>query len=241
MSARDDAALPSCDVLAVGPHPDDVEIACGGAMIQLAQRGRRTAVVDLTRGEKGSRGTPEERAAEAQAAAEALGLVARANLGLPDTGVRDDDASTDLLVAALRAASPELVFAPHEHDVHPDHSNAARLVARAHFLAGLRNYRPDLGAPHRATTLLRYPGNLPVEPAVVVDISAVVEQKLAAVRCYTSQLSPPDVGHLTQGLDLLDRTIVRQRAMGARVATAAGEGFCHEGPLRVDLAALLSS
>jgi bacillithiol biosynthesis deacetylase BshB1 len=228
-------------VLAFGPHPDDVEIACGGVIIQLGRAGVRAAVVDLTRGEKGSRGTVEERADEARAAAEVLGLAARTNLGLPDTGVRDDDASTDLVVAALRAAQPTLVLAPHEQDVHPDHSNAAKLVTRAHFLAGLRNYRTDLGGPHRAKTLLRYPGNIPVEPSLVVDISATAEQKLQAVRCYTSQLSPPDTGHLTQGVDLLDRTIIRQRAMGARIAVAAGEGFCHEGPLRVDLMTWLRS
>ncbi|MGC6487211.1 MAG: bacillithiol biosynthesis deacetylase BshB1 [Planctomycetota bacterium] len=235
------SSLPSCDVLAFGPHPDDVEIACGGAMILLQQAGRTTAVVDLTRGEMGSRGSAEERTAEASAAATALKLTARANLGLPDTGVRDDDGSTDLVVAALRAARPALVFAPHERDVHPDHSNAARLIGRAHFLAGLRRYRPDLGEAHRARTMLRYPGNLPVEPALVVDISAVAEQKLAAVRCYASQLSPPDTSHLTTGLDLLDRAVVRQRAMGARIAAAAGEGFCHEGPVKVSDVGWLTS
>lgn len=240
MSADAAQSLSPCDALAFGAHPDDVEIACGGAILLLTRTGRTASIVDLTGGEKGSRGTAAERAAEASAAAAVLQLAARVNLGLPDTGVRDDDASTDLVVAALRAATPRIVFAPHEQDVHPDHTNAARLVARAHFLSGLRNYRPDLGAPHRATILLRYPGNLPVEPALVVDISAVADQKLEAVRCYASQLSPPDKGHLTQGLDLLDRTVVRQRAMGARIAAAAGEGFCHDGPLRVDLAAWLA-
>lgn len=233
MNATDPQTLPTCDVLAFGPHPDDVEIACGGSLLLLKRAGQSIAVVDCTRGEMGSRGTAADRDAEAKAAATALNLDARGNLALPDTRVRDDDSSTDLVVAAIRAVRPRLIFAPHERDVHPDHTNTARLVGRAHFLAGLRNYQPQLGAPHRAATLLRYLGNQWVEPTLVVDITEVTEQKLAAVRCYRSQLGPGDRGHLVQGLDLLDRTVVRQRAMGAMIAAAAGEGFCHEGPLRV--------
>ena len=101
------------------------------------------------------------------------------------------------------------------------------------FLAGLRAHRPQLGAPHRAQTLLRYPGNQLVEPTVVVDISAVADRKVEVVRCYASQIAPPSTEHLVQGLDLLERTIVRQRAMGATIAAVAGEGFCHDGPLPV--------
>ncbi|MCK5940716.1 MAG: bacillithiol biosynthesis deacetylase BshB1 [Planctomycetes bacterium] len=233
MSGFDASVLPNCDVLAFGPHPDDVEIACGGTLLLMKQAGMKVAIVDCTRGEMGSRGTAADRDAEAAAAAKALGLDARANLGLKDTGIRDDDASTDLVVAAMRAARPKVVFAPHERDVHPDHSNASKLIGRAHFLSGLRNYRPELGTAHRAQTLLRYPGNQLVEPTFVVDISAVAEQKADVVRCYRSQLAPDDKSHLMQGLDLLDRAIVRQRAMGATIAAVAGEGFCHEGPLPI--------
>lgn len=233
MSATDPQTLPPCDVLAFGPHPDDVEIACGGSLLLMKRAGMTVAVVDCTRGEMGSRGTAADRDAEAIAAGEALGIDARGNLGLRDTGVRDDDPSTDLVVAAMRAVRPRVVFAPHERDVHPDHTNTAKLVSRAHFLAGLRNYQPQLGAPHRAATLLRYPGNQLVEPTVVVDITSVADQKLEVVKCYRSQLSPAGGDHLVQGLDLLDRTMVRQRAMGAMIAASAGEGFCHDGPLRV--------
>lgn len=233
MSGFHAAKLPQCDVLAFGPHPDDVEIGCGGTLLRMKQAGMKVAVVDCTRGEMGSRGTAADRDAEAEAAAKALGLDARANLGLKDTGIRDDDASTERVVAAMRAVRPKVVFAPHERDVHPDHTNAAKLIGRAHFLAGLRNYHPELGPAHRAQTLLQYPGNQLVEPAVVVDITAVADQKLDAVRCYASQIAPAEKGHLVQGLDLLDRTIVRQRAMGAMIAAVAGEGFCHDGPIKV--------
>ena len=226
--------LPTCDVLAIGPHPDDVEIAVGGTLLRLHAAGRSTAIVDCTRGEMGSRGTAADRDSEAEAAGAALGVAARCNLGLPDTGLRvDDDAATNLLVAAMRTTRARTVLAPHERDVHPDHTAAARLVGRAFFLAGLRNYQPQLGKAHRPRVLLRYPGNQPVEPTLVVDISTVAEQKADVVRCYRSQLAPPDKSHLVQGLDLLERAQVRERAFGAMIATAAGEGLCHDGPLPV--------
>lgn len=233
MSGFHAAKLPQCDVLAIGPHPDDVEIGCGGTLLLMKQAGMKIALVDCTRGEMGSRGTAADRDAEAEAAAKALGLDARGNLGLKDTGICDDDASAERVVAAMRAVRPKIVFAPHERDVHPDHTNAAKLIGRAHFLAGLRNYHPELGPAHRAQTLLHYPGNQLVEPTVVVDITAVAEQKLDVVRCYASQIASDENSLLVQGLDLLDRTIVRQRAMGAMIAAAAGEGFCHDGPIKV--------
>lgn len=234
---KDPLELPPCDVLAIGPHPDDVEIACAGTLLLLRAAGRSLALLDLTRGEMGTRGTAADRDEEAAAAAAALGALARCNLGLPDTGIAIDDFATDLVVAALRATRARLVLGPHERDVHPDHTASARLLARAVFLAGLRNYRPPLGAPHRPRVLLSYPGNRPVEPTLIVDVGAVVDRKADVVRCYRSQLSPPDKGHLVQGLDLLERAQVRERAFGAQIAALAGEGFCHDGPLPVrDLA-----
>lgn len=225
--------LPQCDVLAFGPHPDDIEIACGGTLLLLKQRGKSIALVDCTRGEMGSRGTVEDRNREAIAAGEALGADVRCNLELPDTGIRSSDDHTNRVVTAIRSTKPKLLFAPHERDVHPDHTEAARLIQRAHFLAGLRNYQPDLGAPHRARTILVYPGNQPVEPAIVVDITPVTDQKTAVVSCYASQLTPPDTTHLVQGLDLLQRTLVRQQSTGTTIAALAGEGFCHDGPIPV--------
>ena len=241
MNSEELTMMPACDVLAFGAHPDDVEIACGGAILLLQQAGMKVAVVDCTRGEMGSSGTSEQREREAAAAAAKLGLAARSNLELADTGIRDDDPSTDLAVTAIRAVRPRLLFIPHNRDAHPDHTNASNLLQRAHFLSGLKNYQPQLGEPHRAATTLRYPSNQLVEPTVVVDISSVADRKLDAVRCYQSQLAPPDTRHLVQGLDLLERTIVRQRAMGATIAAAAGEGFCHDGPLRVADTSLLFS
>lgn len=232
--------MPTCEVMAVGPHPDDIEIAAAGTLLLLRASGHRTALVDITRGEKGSRGTAAERDAEAAAAATRLGAATRVNLGMPDTGVRVDDANTNALVGLLRSVRPQLLLGPHAHDVHPDHTATAQLVERAVFLAGLRHYEPQLGAPHRPRLFLRYPGNRPVPPTLVVDITAVAAGKAEVVRCYRSQLDPPDRSHLTLGLDVAERADVRDRFHGATIGVLAAEPFWHDGPLPVrDLKALL--
>lgn len=231
--------LGPCDVLAIGPHPDDVEIALAGTLLLLIGAGHTASIVDLTRGEKGSRGTADERRAEADAAGRLLGLTQRVNLGIPDTKIAVDDTQTDLLVAALRQARPKLLFAPHERDLHPDHTAAAHLVTRAWFLAGLAMHAPQLGAPHRPKVLVRYPGNLPIEPTFAVDIGAVAARKADVVRCYRSQLAPPDRSHLLQGIDVLERAETRDRFHGARIGATAAEPFWHDGPLAVRDARLL--
>ena len=232
--------LPACDVLALGPHPDDIEIGNAGTLLLLRAAGQRLVLLDVTRGEKGSRGTVAEREAEAATATAALGALHRGNLGLPDTGVRVDDAATDLLVAALRQARPRLLLGPHALDVHPDHTAVAQLADRAVFLAGLRNYEPQLGEPHRPRVFLRYPGNRPIEPTLVVDITSVAAQKADVVACYRSQRNPPDRGHLTLGLDVTERALLRDQFYGARIGVRAGEPYWHDGPLPVrEMKALL--
>jgi bacillithiol biosynthesis deacetylase BshB1 len=223
----------ACDALFLGPHPDDVELAAAGTILRMSERGLRIGIVDATRGEKGSRGTMADRAAEAAAAAKKLGVVFRDNLGLPDTCVIADDAATQKLVAVIRTARPRLLFAPVERDVHPDHTAVAQLATRAFFHAGLRNYAPELGAPHRPRLLLRYPGNVPVEPTIAVDISDLVDRKAEVIRCYSSQLAPPDRGHLLQGLDVLERAQARDRFHGTRIGANAAEPFVLDGPLPV--------
>ncbi|MGE3173289.1 MAG: bacillithiol biosynthesis deacetylase BshB1 [Planctomycetota bacterium] len=225
-----------CDALFLGPHPDDVEIAAGGTVLRLVAAGRRVAVVDVTGGEMGSRGTPADRAREAADAARALGIAERHNLGLPDTGVTDGDAAVQQLVAVLRAARPQLLFAPTVQDVHPDHSATARLAQKAWFLAGLGRYAPAAGGdtPFRPRLLVQYPGNVPVEPTFVVDISACRQQKDAVIRCYRSQLvRPDDRAHLVQARDICERARVRDEFFGARIGVAAAEPFVIDGPLPV--------
>ncbi len=231
----------ACDVLFVGPHPDDVEMAAAGTILRLVAQGFRCGIVDCTRGEKGSRGSAAERLLEAAAAAKLLGVVARDNLGLADTSVVVDDASTRALVAAIRAAKPRLLFAPVERDVHPDHTAVAQLATRSFFHAGLRNFAPELGAPHRPRLLLRYPGNIPVEPSLAIDISDLVDRKAEVIRCYQSQLAPNDRAHLLQSVDVLERAQARDRFNGMRIGCVAAEPFVIDGPLPLrDLSSLMA-
>ena len=141
------------DILAVCAHPDDAELVMGGTIAREAARGRRVAMVDLTRGESGSRGTPETRAAEAQEAARILGASHRESLGLPDAKLQVVPEHKDPMVEAIRRLRPRVVLLQHWEQRHPDHAAASRIVYDACFLAGLRSYRPDLGArlpPHEA-------------------------------------------------------------------------------------------
>lgn len=229
-----------CDALFLGPHPDDVEIAASGTILRLLAAGHRVAIVDATAGEKGSRGDEATRRQEAAAAQAALGVEQRHNLGLPDAGVVADDATVGLLVAALRQARPRLLFAPAERDVHPDHVAVAQAAGRAFFLAGLRNFAPELGEAHRPRVCVRYPGNQPTEVSFAVDISDLAEHKARVLGCYQSQLAPPDRSHLYQGLDILERAQLRDQFYGSQIGCRAAEPFLVDGPLPLrDLAPLM--
>lgn len=221
----------SIDVLFLGAHPDDVEISCAGTVLHFVGQGARVVIADLTRGEKGTRGTDKSRAAECLAATRMMQVHDRVNLELPDTAVRADDRSVRSVVELLREHRPRLLFAPHPADVHPDHAGTAELAGRAWFLAGLRNFAPDVGPPHRPRLLIRYPGNDAVEPTFCVDISAAVERKREVIRCYETQVDLPDKKHLIRGLDPLERIEARDRYFGAQLGCRAAEPYTTNGPL----------
>ncbi|MHC4953221.1 MAG: bacillithiol biosynthesis deacetylase BshB1 [Planctomycetota bacterium] len=184
------------DVLAFGAHPDDVELGCAGLLLSLKARGYRFAIVDLTAGEMGSRGTREERAREAKASAELLGASGRECLGLADTRVSVSDGAVRLAVEALRKWRPRLVVAQDPDDQHPDHAAGARIVQRACFLSALARYEAE-GAPHRVGRLIRYSRHAWFRPSFVVDISDHVEKKLEAARCFASQFTRDEPGART--------------------------------------------
>lgn len=225
--------MSAVDVLVLAPHPDDAEIACGGTILRLTRQGRSVAVVDFTRGEKGSRGDAQARAREAAAAGKMLGLSARENLGLPDTDLRDDQAALRGVLTAIRRHRPALLLAPHARDLHPDHSAAHAICRRAWFHAGLKNVLADAGEPFRPRRLLWYPGNDLIDPSVVVDISDLASDKLDVVRCYESQVAGQDRSHFVHQLDPIERVELRDRYYGSRVGVRAGEGFVGEGGVRI--------
>jgi N-acetylglucosamine malate deacetylase 1 len=176
------------DVLAFGPHPDDVELFCGGTVIRLGELGHTTGVVDLTRGEQASHGTPELREREAAAASIELGLTFRDNLGLPDTGLAATPEQIAAVVGVLRRRRPELVLAPWVEDRHPDHGAAGALVTRAVYFAGVRRYAPEHGERFVPRQLLYYAMRHRITPSFIVDTSAAAARKARAIACYSSQL-----------------------------------------------------
>src|SRR5437773_2492883 len=142
------------DIIGLCAHPDDAELVMGGTLAREAARGRRIALVDLTRGESGSRGTPEGRAAEATEAARILGIAHRESLSLPDSGLTNVATQKNPIVAAIRKLRPQVVILPHPEQRHPDHRTASQLVYDASFLAGLKNYEPALGPAFRPRKLI---------------------------------------------------------------------------------------
>lgn len=176
------------DILAIAAHRDDVELTCGGALLRSADQGHRTAILDLTEGEMGTRGSAELREREAEAAACVLGVVARENLRLPDAGIVNTPDTRLALARVIRRLRPRIVLAPAREGRHPDHHVSAQLVRDACFVAGLRKLDPE-SEPHRPLKVLHalsYREDA-IKPTFVVDISEQFERKMEAVRCYASQ------------------------------------------------------
>jgi bacillithiol biosynthesis deacetylase BshB1 len=224
------------DVVAFGAHPDDVEIGCGGTVIKLTDAGKRVVVVDLTRGELGTRGTVETREAEADEASKILRLTARENLGLPDGHVRADAEAKRKVVEVIRTWRPESVLVPYWRDRHPDHESASTLVYEASFLAGLRRFETDQES-HRPDRLFYFVGWADFDPTFIVDITDQFERKMAAIDAFATQFkagaSPDPETNLTS-----PRTDWRIRSRcayhGSLIGARYGEGFVIRGHLRAE-------
>lgn len=225
------------DILAIGPHRDDVELTCGGALIRAAMLGRRTAIIDLTAGELGTKGSAELRGEEASKAAAVLGVTARENLGLPDAGVTNTPVTRALLALAIRRFAPTIVIAPSVNGRHPDHAVTAQLVRDACFVAGLQKIEPDIPAhrPHKVVHCLAYRED-GIKPTFVVDISDVFERKLEAIRCYASQFDGAlQAGEVFPNGEPLYEIIRHQAAhYGSLIRTKYGEPFHTTETMRID-------
>jgi N-acetylglucosamine malate deacetylase 1 len=229
--------MTTVDVLAIAAHRDDAELTCGGTLIRAAMLGRRTAVVDLTAGELGTRGSAELRAEEAARAAEVMGLASRENLGLPDAGVANTPETREKLARLVRSFRPSVVIAPSLSGRHPDHHISAQLVRDACFVAGLVKIAPDVAVfrPRKVVHCLAYRED-GVKPTFVVDITDAFEKKLEAVRCYASQFDGvTQAGEMfPNGEPLYD--LVRHQAAhyGSLIRVRYGEPFYTPETMRVD-------
>lgn len=232
----------SVDILAIAAHRDDVELTCGGTLIKAAGRGQRTAIVDLTQGEMGTRGSAELRAREASQAAEILGVTARENAGFPDAGIENTPQTRAKVATMIRKFRPCVVIAPSPMGRHPDHRIASELVRDACFIAGLAKVEPTVAVhrPKKVIHCITYRQDFE-KPTFVVDVSAEFERKMEAIRCYGSQFDGAiQAGEVyPNGEPLYD--IVRHDAAyyGSLIRTRYGEPFFTYETMRVDDVAAL--
>jgi N-acetylglucosamine malate deacetylase 1 len=233
--------LTQLDVLAIAAHPDDVELSASGTLIKLAERGYKTGVLDLTRGEAGTRGTPEARAFEAARAAQLLGLTMRENLDLGDAHIWVNEESRTKLVRVLRRWRPRLVFTQYWDDPHPDHAHTAQLVREAAHISGLAKYDAEAGLERwRPACIAHFLFPRTLAPTFIVDISESFARKWEAIRAHASQFYNPESPN-SQGPQsrvsteqFLHEMESRDRYFGALIGATHGEGFFVREALNVD-------
>jgi len=225
------------DVLAIGAHPDDVELACGGTLLKLTAMGYRVGVMDMARGEMGTRGSAEIRAREAEAASKELRLVVRDNLELPDGHIWLNEESRVAMVRKIRKYRPRVILTHYWEDPHPDHVHTCQIVREGAHVAGLAKYDADQGQERfRPHTVAHFMFPRTAAPSFVVDISDYAEQKLRAVRCYNSQLYDPNSKEPETNLSgesFLRRVEARQRFYGSLIMAEHAEGFIVREALNV--------
>jgi bacillithiol biosynthesis deacetylase BshB1 len=220
------------DILAIAVHPDDVELGCAGTLMVHAQQGMKVGVVDLTRGELGTRGTPELRIQEAAAAAKIMGLEIRENLGLADGFFRNDTMEQLAIITAIRKYRPDIVLANAVDDRHPDHGRAAKLIADSCFMAGLRKIETmvdgQVQEAWRPAQVFHFLQDRYHEPDFVVDITPVIDRKLEAIKTFSSQfLAPKDNEPQTyiSGSGFFDSVVYRAKMLGKMVGVEYAEGY----------------
>lgn len=225
------------DVLAIAAHPDDVELACSGTLAVLAGQGKRIGILDLTKGEMGTRGTPELRMQEAQNAAEILGVSIRENAGLPDAGIENNREQQLKIMEVVRQYQPDICFIPAPEDRHPDHRNANRLCGDALFYSGLQKLETKRNGktqqPWRPAHILQFMHNWPFEPDIVFDISPVIDQKEKAIMAFSSQFNIPegDDGPETfiSSSRFFEALRGKARTYGHYIGASFGEPFLYYG------------
>lgn len=221
------------DVLAIGAHPDDVELGCSGTLIGEVQRGKKVGIIDLTEGELGTRGTVETRYQEAADAAKIMGLSARENLQMRDGFFVNDEAHQLKLISALRKYQPEIVIGNILEDRHPDHGRAGKLIYDSCFLSGLSQIKTldENGMEQqrwRPKYVLQYIQDRFYEPDFILDVTSVWEQRMEAIKAYRTQFhndNSKEPQTYISSPEFLDAVIARARLLGKRIGVQFAEGF----------------
>lgn len=227
----------STDILCITAHPDDVEISMAGTVMSHVAQGHAVGIVDLTAGELGTRGSPELRRQEAEAARNVLGAAFRYQIGLPDGFIQEDEASLLKVVNVVRRHRPRVVLANALVDRHPDHGCAAALVAKACFLSGLRKVTTRHNSAEqeawRPVTVLHAVQDRWADPDLVLDVTPYWERKMEALRCFRSQFHDPASQEPVSPIareDYLPFLEGRAREMGRLIMVTYGEGFTTARP-----------
>ena len=226
------------DILAIGVHPDDVELGCSGTLINEIRRGKKAGILDLTQGELGTRGSVDNRYEEAARAAMIMGVQARENLKMRDGFFENDETHKRQLISAIRKYRPDIIIGNVLHDRHPDHGRAGKMIAEASFLSGLSKIstRDENGAEQerwRPAYVLHYIQDWYHEPDLLIDISEVFEQRMEAIRAYSTQFFSGEAHDgepqtYISKPDFLESVIARARMFGKRIGVKYAEGFITE-------------
>lgn len=230
------------DILVLAVHPDDAELGCAGTLLKHMAMGHRCGIVDLTRGELGTRGSAEIRAEEAARAAAILGLAVRDNLGIPDGFFQNTPEYQLKVIEAIRRYQPEIVITNAYHDRHPDHGRSSDLVEASCFLSGLRKIETwNNGQPQEAwrpKQVLHFVQDTYIKPDVVVDITDYMDKKIESVMAYGSQFHNPDWKNEPQTYistpDFVVNVEARAREFGRSIQVKYAEGFTSRKILGVD-------
>lgn len=226
------------DALAIFSHPDDAELSVAGTLLKLKSLGYRIGVADMTRGEMGTRGTPELRAIEAQEAARVMNLDVRLNLEHPDGHVWLSEESRKGVVRIIRSHRPRVILTMHWDDPHPDHANTCRIVREAARLATMARYDAEAGLPPtRMAALMHSLYSRLVVPSFIVDVSDFVEEKMRAIKAHASQFYSPESKEPVTRISeegFLEQIELRMRYYGSLIGVNAGEAFYVREALNVD-------
>ncbi len=223
------------DILAIAAHPDDVEQTCGGTLLRMAEQGYRTGIIDLTAGDMGTRGTPEIRVAESEAAARVLRVTHRENLHYPDARLENTMAGRMTLANRIRELRPRTVILPYWEGRHPDHYRASEIGYEACFLAGLRKI-DQYTEPHRPYKIIYSSIYANVTPTFVVDITNYLDRRMESLLTYRSQYGPVEAGAtlFPDEQEIRDRLAAMARFYGNLIGVKYGEPYVVKETMRVD-------
>jgi bacillithiol biosynthesis deacetylase BshB1 len=229
------------DILVFAVHPDDAELGCSGTILKHIAAGKKVGIVDLTRGELGTRGTAETRDVEAAESAKILGLHARENLGIRDGFFKNDEAHQLQVIRMIRKYQPEIILSNALADRHPDHGRASNLVHDSIFLSGLLKIETTLDGiaqePWRPRLSLHYIQDLYIKPDIIVDITAFIDKKVASIQAFKTQFYNPDHQEAETYIsspEFFETVLARAREFGKSIGATFGEGFTSHKLLGVD-------